>query len=143
MDRRQKLVSLFILLVCVTKLVEVGFRIEWYPLTHTGLFQDYEPADKIPWTYTLEAYRGRWRTLRPWHLQIGPGAFRSKLGSDLDQIPERCGAMIDALNRLRRPKMKIERARILAHGHARPGSGLADQELEIECELDENLRELS
>lgn len=40
MDRRLAILSLFILLVCTTKVAEVVFRIERFPLTHTGLFEE-------------------------------------------------------------------------------------------------------
>ncbi|MDG2307012.1 MAG: hypothetical protein P8R42_20665 [Candidatus Binatia bacterium] len=142
MDRHKAILSLFILLVCTTKVVEVAFRVEEFPLTHTGLFEEYEPIEKIPWTYALEGWRrGRWREIRPWYLGINPGAMRAKLGADLDDLAQTCGELVDSLNRARPPRLRMQRGRVRAVGHARAGTGLEDDRRTIECDISVSLAE--
>lgn len=138
MTPAKALVSAFIVLICSLKVSEIAFQIESFPLTYTGVFQDYEPPEKIPWTYRVEGFRGRrWREIHPWILNLSPGAMRAKLGADRDELAERCGRLGDTLNARRPRKLRMQRMRVHAHGHARPGRAQADQLVTLECPLDQ------
>lgn len=134
---RQLWISIFIALVLVLKLAEVAFRIETFPLTHTGLFEEYEPPEKFPWTFRLEGRRrGPWRQIHPWYLGLKPGAFAAKLGNEPEGMEERCSTLIQQINAKRDRRMRFREARVVGTGHVRPGTGQDDLEVEIECAVE-------
>lgn len=134
MQRRQIAISIFIFLVSALKIAEVTFRFETFPLTHTGMFEEYEPPERVPWTFQLEGFRrGRWREIRPWYLGLLPGAFEAKLGNQPLDIPPRCSALVQEINASRKPQMRYQRARVIGIGHARPGTGQVDRHVTINC----------
>ena len=137
MTVRQSLVSIVILLVLLVRVSEVVFQLESFPLTHTGMFSDYQPTEKVPKFYTLEGRSVfKWKEVRPWMLRLSPDEVRLRLGYKLGTLSQRCGHLGDAYNRARPRPQRLRAMRVQVLERARPGTGKVDRVSVTACSLD-------